>query len=484
MPETSAQAVAKSFKAWIHEQESHERLANYAYYDGYYYNEHKIKVSKRIEKALDSDFYTVNNYCRPVIDTVTNYIASNPISIEVITDEKNKALAEEAEAWLYAVYRRNKLLQINFEKLVRGMVKKGDAFLKTYWPTDDRGNILATPDKDNIVVKVLRPGIVFPSFKSDDYDEWNYCAIKWQSYVGKGELGKDTESIWNAEVFYPDAVYYYVLKGEEGTNVEWELDRTKRENPVRNYYGFIPIIHLKNTIDDLAYGVSDLQPVTPLQDALNLAMVNLVAATTFNSFQRVFVTGCKTQAGFVWEIGPATVNEIENPDATVTTIEPGNVTAILETIRQLESDIATVSQTPLESLAKTLGGGVPSGFALRVHYMPLEQKANPKRGIVAAALQDLNEKLFQMLRMAGGPDYTMFDTEIHIDSALPVDDQMMIDVQEKEIEMGVKSKRTVMQERGIEDVDAEQEQIDKERGEIGFEDNLRAGIESEIRGGE
>jgi len=476
--------VDKSFKAWIHEQESHERLANYAYYDGYYYNDHKIKVSKRIEKALDSDFYTVNNYCRPVIDTVTNYTASKPIAIEVLTDEKNKTVAEAAQAWLYSVYRRNKLLQINFEKMTRGMVKKGDSFLKAFWPTDEKGVILATPEMDNIVIKVLRPEIVFPRFKSDDYEEWEYCAVKWQNYTGKGELGANTEATWNAEVFYPDAVYYYILKGEDTTEFQWELDRSKKENPVKNTYGFIPIIHLKNAIDDLAYGVSDLQPVTPLQDALNMAMVNLVAANTFNSFQRVFVTGCKTQAGFVWEIGPATVKEIESPDATVTTIEPGDVTAILETIRQLESDIATVSQTPLESLAKTLGGGVPSGFALRVHYMPLEQKANPKRGIVADALKDLNSKLFSMLRMAGGPDYTMFDTEIHFQGVLPVDDVAEIEVAEREINAGIKSKRRVMQERGIEDTDAEQAQIDKERGETDFGDNLRAGIESEIKGGE
>ena len=70
--------------------------------------------------------------------------------------------------------------------------------------------------------------------------------------------------------------------------------------------------------------------------------------------------------------------------------------------------------------------------------------------------------LFAAARLLGMGDYTSFHTKIQFAGGLPIDEEAQMQVHEMELKNRIKSRRTVMQERGIVDVDAEMLRIEEE----------------------
>ncbi|MDQ1316529.1 MAG: Phage portal protein, partial [Candidatus Poribacteria bacterium] len=253
--------IHESFLRWIHQQRYHERLSNYSIYDAYYNGDHTVNIPPKVKAALDSDIGTVNNYCRVVVDSAVEYISSGELGIEVRHGGTNQVEADKAERLLYDVYESNGLLFEEMLKAVTLMGKKGDVFLKLY------------VENDEIKIRILRPEICFPRYRSDDYKEMIYCAIQWfdEDDLVPPSNGRNNGKKWKAQVFRTDVVEYYELADSSSIidpfqsfqRSEWKLMDIQN-----NILGFIPIIHIKNTLDDLEFGVSDLQVMTDLQDAL------------------------------------------------------------------------------------------------------------------------------------------------------------------------------------------------------------------------
>jgi hypothetical protein len=337
----------------------------------------------------------------------------------------------EAEALLYDVYDANGLLYEEMVRAVTIMCKDGDVFLKLY------------VDGGRIKVRALRPHIVFPRYRPDDYQEMLYCAVKWFESSG-----------WKAQVFRPEVVEYYEL----GETEETEYSQWKLVDVVPNALGFIPIIHMKSTVDDLEFGVSDLQVMTSLQDALNKTLTDMLLTMDNQAFQRVFVFGAQTPKGHQISMEPGMITEVPNEEGRLEVVRAADISPFIEAMRELVDQICTVTSVP--RVAFTGPGGFPaSGYALRVHYMPLERKCRKKKLILKNALMKLNRMIFAAAKLLGMGDYTRFRTAVQFPGGLPVDEKQRMEIQEMELRNGVKSRRTVMQERGIEDVDAEIAQI-------------------------
>jgi hypothetical protein len=273
--------VQESFLRWLHNQRDHERLNNYIVYDGYYNGDHEVDIPPKVKAALRSELGTVCNYCRLVVDSAVDYICGGELGIEV-KPTGNQDAASEAEALLYSVYEANQLLYEEMLKAVTLMGKKGDVFLKLYM------------ENNQIKVRVLRPDICFPRYRSDDYKEMLYCAIKWFDEEDVETRHAVSLRKWKAQVFRPDVVEYYELDETNETEYsEWKLIHVEE-----NILGFIPVIHIKNTIDDLEFGISDLQVMTDLQDALNKTITDMLLTMDNQAFQRVFIFGGQASKGF------------------------------------------------------------------------------------------------------------------------------------------------------------------------------------------
>jgi hypothetical protein len=456
--------VYESFLHWLHQQRYHERLSNYAIYDAYYNGDHTVDIPPKVKAALESELGTVNNYCRVVVDSAVEYICSGELGIEVMHDGTNQIEADKAERLLYDVYEANGLLFEEMLKAITIMGKKGDVFLKLYI------------ENDEIKIRILRPDICFPRYRSDDYKEMIYCVIQWfdEDDLGSPSARNDGNLVsssllgetrkWKAQVFRPDVVEYYELAN--GSDIvdpfqsfqrsEWQLVDIQD-----NILGFIPIIHIKNTMDDLEYGVSDLQVMIDLQDALNKILTDMLLTMDNQAFQRIVIFGGQTPKGHRISMEPGSVIEVPNENGNLQVVNAADITPFIQAMDKIVDQVYTVTSIPRTVLSKS-EGGVVSGYALRLHYLPLERKCKKKEIILKNRFCELNRMIFKAAKSLGMDDYTDFKTKVQFGVGLPTDEQIQMQVHEMELRNKIKSRRKVMEERGIKDIEAEMAQIEAE----------------------
>lgn len=460
------------FQTWILEAERHNRLEDYRVYEKYYLGQYdKLDLPKHIADCLATDVTMWANLCRPIIDTAVQYVCGDSIGITVESDDP---LAEIAEKKLYVVYKRNSLLYRNMLKALRIMCKKGDVFLhishekdlppKIYKRIIEKILFWKNYKKEyfnNIRIRVLNPAYVFPKYADNDYEELEMATIKYYDYTADGD------QYWHAIVYYADIIQYWNLdiieeptEDEESINKQWKL-----ESQEDNHYGFIPIIHIQNTIDDIEFGVSDLHDITKLQDMLIKTLTDFMLAMDYQAFQREYVIGAMSAPGMKHDRSPGVITELPNPEANVVFTPSSDMTAFIDAIKTIKALACETSQTPQIAIGN-FEGGIPSGYALRIHYQPLEAKCNEKKTIIQDGLQELNRMIFTMAAIDGNPDYSGLETKIQFTSGLPIDKDNMVTTHEKQISMGTLSKSTAMQEEGVMDIEAEKKLIEEENTEM------------------
>jgi len=376
----------------------------------------------------------------------------------------NQIEADKAERLLYDVYEVNGLLFEEMLKAITIMGKKGDVFLKLYI------------ENDEIKIRILRPDICFPRYRSDDYKEMIYCVIQWfdEDDLGSPSARNDGNLVsssllgetrkWKAQVFRPDVVEYYELAN--GSDIvdpfqsfqrsEWQLVDIQD-----NILGFIPIIHIKNTMDDLEYGVSDLQVMIDLQDALNKILTDMLLTMDNQAFQRIVIFGGQTPKGHKISMEPGSVIEVPNENGNLQVVNAADITPFIQAMDKIVDQVYTVTSIPRTVLSKS-EGGVVSGYALRLHYLPLERKCKKKEIILKNRFCELNRMIFKAAKSLGMDDYTDFKTKVQFGVGLPTDEQIQMQVHEMELRNKIKSRRKVMEERGIKDIEAEMAQIEAE----------------------
>jgi SPP1 family phage portal protein len=379
-----------------------------------------------------------------VVDRAVDYICGGELGIEV-KPTGNQDAASEAEVLLYSVYEANQLLYEEMLKAITLMGKKGDVFLKLYI------------DDNQIKVRVLRPDICFPRYRSDDYKEMLYCVIKWFDEEDLETRHAVSVRKWKAQVFRPDVVEYYELDETDETEYsEWKLIHVEE-----NILGFIPVIHIKNTIDDLEFGISDLQVMTDLQDALNKTITDMLLTMDNQAFQRVFIFGGQASKGQELSMEPGIITEVPSESSRIEVVQAADIAPFIQAMKEIVNQICAVTGIPATAFSRPEGGPV-SGYALRLHYIPLERKCSKKKIILKNRFEELNKMIFAAAKLLDMGDYTGFSTRIRFTGGLPIDEEAQIQVHEMELRDKIKSRRTVMQERGIEDIKAEMAEIEAE----------------------
>lgn len=454
--------IAQTLANWIWSEDNERRIKNYKKYDEYYNGDHEVKIPPDIRDVVKDDFDVISNYCKTVVDKAVGYLCSSPISLEVVLDTfgfseeqlaKEREREKEAERLLYRIYRRNEFLKKNIIKLIRILSKKGDVFIKCY--VDETAG---TEPEDKIKLKVLKPEIVFPKFKDDDYEEYEYIAI---IYDRRDELGNIYKY---AQVFWPDVIREYK---SEGGGRQWvQIGEDKK-----NELGMIPIVHIKNTEDELPWGRSDIEDVMSLQDAINKCLTDLLYNADYQAFQRVIVTGHSEPAqddeGGIYRnritkrrgIGAGTILCVPTAESKVYIVEPADSTRLIEIVKTIRQEISANGRVPQIALSQADGAGAASSLSLRIHYQPLDEKCNEKAALVASGLQQLNRIIFELYKKMTKEDFTDMETDIRFSKSMPRDRKEEAEIQEIEDRNKWKSKETIRTERGIPDPEEEKEKI-------------------------
>src|SRR4029453_9182412 len=90
-------------------------------------------------------------------------------------------------------------------------------------------------------------------------------------------------------MLYTEEAFYPIRKAEETSDREaaWRSNRP----PIPTPLGIVPVVPMLNTPDILGRGVSDLNVVIPLQDAVNKLLADLLVNSEYVAFPQRYATG-------------------------------------------------------------------------------------------------------------------------------------------------------------------------------------------------
>jgi hypothetical protein len=284
-------------------------------------------------------------------------------------------------------------------------------------------------------MEFVDPSICEPIFDGADYSRLAGLEIAYETRASDGECIQVRE-MWGAE----------------------RMDRYEGDKVVSSRtFERLPAAWIRNSsVKGLPYGLSDVEPIVELVEEYDhlaskqTRIVDYYASPNicFKGVQKGLSQSDKT-VGTVFYL-PA------DGDAFLLEWKGGgpNVEAQLSRIRDA---IAEVSQVPAVAFGSVTGGGLTnlSGVAIKILYGPLLSKSHRKQASWGPSLEYL---LWRCL-VASGHKVELEQVNVLWPSATPVDGQAFVAEQSGKIAARVASRRTVMNDLGIEDPDAELRRI-------------------------
>ena len=226
-------------------------------------------------------------------------------------------------------------------------------------------------------------------------------------------------------------------------------------------WGFLPVVHIQNIAQPYYYeGLSDVEPLIPLQDELNTRLSDRANRITFQSFKMYLGKGIE---GFENKlVSPGRMWHTDNTEATIEEFggdssAPSEGLHIAE-IREALDKISGV--TPIVAgVLKNKLGNLTSAVALRLTLMGMLSKNERKKFTYSEGLKRICKMILAILDEAGIYKTDKTDREVDIVFPSPLPENMTEKLKEAEIkkELGVPIEQ-VLRELGYENVTKESKQ--------------------------
>jgi hypothetical protein len=220
-------------------------------------------------------------------------------------------------------------------------------------------------------------------------------------------------------------------------------------------WGFLPVVHIQNIAQPYYYeGLSDVEPLIPLQDELNTRLSDRASRITFQSFKMYLGKGIE---GFEDRpISPGRMWYTDNTEATIEefggdTATPSEGLHIAEIREAMDK---TSGVTPLVAgVLKSKLGNLTSAVALRLTLMGMLSKNERKRFTYSEGLKRICKMVLAILDRANIYKTSMADRDVDIVFPNPLPEDMTEKLKEAEIkkELGVPIEQ-VLRELGYETV--------------------------------
>ncbi|MCL4220272.1 MAG: phage portal protein [Phycisphaerales bacterium] len=220
--------------------------------------------------------------------------------------------------------------------------------------------------------------------------------------------------------------------------------------------GVVPVIHVQNMAQPFRYeGLSEVEPLIPLQDELNTRLSDRANRVTMQCFKMYLATGLD---GFDRApVAPGQIWVTDNPDARIESFggdaDSPSERAHIDEIREAMDKISAVP--PLAGgVIRAKIGNLSSATALKVTLMGLLAKTARKRVTYGRGLVGVCELVLTALDAAGVLHTTPQDRRIRIlwPNPQPLDAHEEVAAARGKIELGVPAER-VLGELGYADSD-------------------------------
>ena len=216
-------------------------------------------------------------------------------------------------------------------------------------------------------------------------------------------------------------------------------------------WGFLPVVHIQNVAQPYYYeGLSDVEPLIPLQDELNTWLSDRASRITFQSFKMYLGKGIE---GFEDRpVSPGRMWCTDNPEATIE--EFGGDAAMpsedmhIAEIREAMDKASGV--TPLVAgILRSKLGNLTSAVALRLTLMGMLSKTDRKKFTYGDGVKRICRMVLDMLDCANVYRTNKADREVDIIFPSPLPENMMEKLKEAQIkkELGIPAKQ-VLRELG------------------------------------
>jgi len=399
---------------------------NWRYYQNLPYREPR--------PGLYAKMRAIFNHVTKIVDTDARFTMGERLQVQAEPEVEGAI----NELWRWSGLQQEKYL------LARYGACCGDAFIKV---VDNRPWEL-NPDPDPgapVRLNVLPPDAVAPRYDPHDRKRMLACKIE---YVH----GRDVHK----EVITADEILLYD---------ERDPDRIAARYP--NPLGFIPIVHIRNLDIGEEFGLCSFHSLLPTIDALNelasfmFEIVKLYADPVI--IGRGMERGSLRKQTVDAEGRPvATVWWVPTPEGSFEFLEwRGNVPEVLAFLDRIQAGLERT--TPELVLTGLQDRKEVSGYSISLHLVELVRKINEMRGSYFTGLEQANRMALRVLQLQGGKEFSDLTHRIVGDPVLPVDEERQLRLLQMENQvLRIKSRATVAAERGIENVEEELREADRE----------------------
>jgi hypothetical protein len=277
----------------------------------------------------------------------------------------------------------------------------------------------------------------------------------------------------------------------------WEADRLRTfagetvTADAGNPLGFVPVVGFINQTDAAGaaiagLGISDVEPLLPLQDELNTRLSDRANRVTLQSFRMYLGKGIEDFTKR--PVGPGQMWSTENPDASIAAFggdsETPSEAAHINEIREALDKISGV--TPVAAgLLRGKVGNLTSAVALRVTLIALLARVERKRAGLALTLSAAVRRVLEILDRAGIEKSAPEDRGIEITWPSAIPENMSERLKEAQMKVGLGVPRgVVLAELGYDENDVTRSHEDTKGGGDGGEEGKTAGESGDGSGAE
>lgn len=213
----------------------------------------------------------------------------------------------------------------------------------------------------------------------------------------------ETDTTTEAVLYGPDEIVHYRADHTGGvTGSQFHVAET-----IANPLGMVPVVALRNSDRLLDDGVSEMEDLLPLVDALNKVLADMMVSSEYYARPRRWATGLELEED---EEGNA-INPIpnsnramisESPDTKFGQLPAADLTSYESSVRVLTSQIMAVSGLPSHYLP-TLTSNPPNADSMRAAEASLSARASARCAQFGRAWEDV-ARLMVAIRTGQAPE--------------------------------------------------------------------------------
>lgn len=339
----------------------------------------------------------VMNITRLVVDAVAERMLVAGFDTDEPDEKAGQPLPTPVATWAWETWLRNRM-DAKQDEVHTGAIRDGEYFVIVDWDEDNQRARFTPHPRFTDAAEVGGDGMGCQMYYPDDDDSQRpiYATKRWTE-ISFDDAGKrHTEQRKN--YYYPDRIEQKHLVSGRWEQYAPTIAWTAAGKPLG-----IAVIHFRNVA--LRCEAWD---AFPLQDALNKAMIDLVAASDLTAFRVFFVTGMfPTEDGLApaadgsnaMRLSPGAMFGTMNKDGKVTVIDGADLSNLQAHKDGLILDIAAITSTPASRFITTKQ--VAAEGTLKQQEGPLLAKITKRQALIGNAWEDVYRLARRLANMHG-----------------------------------------------------------------------------------